>query len=52
MNCQPPKVKSALKNFPSKFRITVSDCKAQAVRQEKSIEKYNNFGVLNSCSAF
>ena len=49
MNCQPPKIKSALKNFPSKFRITVFDYKALAARQEKSIEKYKNFGVLNSC---
>ena len=53
MNCQPPKIKSALKNFPEKFRITVFDCKAQAARQEKKIiEKYNNFGVLNSWAKF
>jgi hypothetical protein len=52
MNCQPQKIKSALKNFPAKFRITVFDCKAQAARQEKKIiEKYNNFGVLNSVHA-
>ena len=36
MNCQLPIIKSALKNFPAKFRITVSDCKAQAARKEKS----------------
>jgi hypothetical protein len=36
MNCQPPKIESALKNFPEKFRITISDCKAQAARKEKS----------------
>ena len=37
MNEQPPKIKSALKNFPSKFRKTVFDCKAQAARQEKKV---------------
>ena len=51
MNCQPPKIKSALKNFPEKFRITVFDCKTQAARQEKSKVKCKNFGVLNSVHA-
>jgi len=46
MNCQPPKIKSALKNFPSKFRITVCEFKVRQACQEKSIEKYNNFRVL------
>jgi hypothetical protein len=36
MNCPPPEIKSTLKNFPSKFRITVSGCKTQPVYQEKS----------------
>jgi hypothetical protein len=49
MNCQLPKIKSALKNFPAKFRITVFDCKAQAARQDKTKEKRNSIRVLISC---
>lgn len=48
MNCQPPIIKSALKNFPAKFRITVSEVKGQPACPEKSKEKHNNFGVLIS----
>jgi len=48
MNCQLPIIKSALKNFLAKFRITISEFNVQPACQEKSIEKYKNFGGLNS----
>lgn len=46
MNCQPPKIKSALKNFPSKFQITFFGIKIRPTYQKKCKEKYKNCRVL------
>lgn len=47
MNCHPQSINSAFENFPIKFSKTLVTV-YKTIKQQKCVNKYNNFGGLNS----